>query len=197
LKDSRRRPRLEFGSHDSPDDGVCIVELASMLAGEPFSDRPACVCPVVAAYLRGWNDRLGHRDRQRLVPYAERVVGSRADRATTDLRRDVCLVAAGAGLRGGTVRRALARASMRMRILWRLGPVEALRLDEGAGAYAARISFRRDGVDSAFDLLEVLLMIGSREGDRRPVRRAEMLVEAELIARNRPRRQLSAAAPGN
>jgi hypothetical protein len=193
LKGSRRTPRLEFGSHDSPDDGVCIVELASMLAGEPFSDRPSCVCPVIAAYLRGWNDRLGHRDRQRLVPYAQRVVGSRADRATTALRRDVCLVAAGGSLRGGTWRRALGRASLRARILWRLGPADALRLDEGAGAYAARISFGRDGVDSAFDLLEVLLMIGSREGDRRPLRRAEMLVEAELIARRSPRRAAAAA----
>jgi hypothetical protein len=187
LRDSARAPRLEFGSHDSPDDGVCVVELASMLAGEPFSDRPDCVCPVIAAYLRGWNDRLGHRDRQRLAPYAERVIGSRSDRATTALRRDICLVAAGADLRGGPVRRALSRAAMRARILWRFGPVEALRSAEGAGSYAARISFSRDGVDDAFDLLEILLMVGSREGDARPDDRAQMFVRAELIARHSPR----------
>ena len=67
--------RLEPGSHRSPSDGVCIVELASMIGGEPFSDRPRCVCPVVASFLRGWNDRAGYADRQRLHPYAPRVVG--------------------------------------------------------------------------------------------------------------------------
>ena len=95
------QPRLEFGSHASPDDGVCVVELASLISGEDFSDRPDCVCEVIAAYLRSWNDRLGHRERQRLCPYADRVVGTRADRATRALRRDVCLAAAGTVYRGG------------------------------------------------------------------------------------------------
>ena len=75
-----RALRLEAGSHDSPGDGVCIVELASVIAGEPFSDHPRCVCKVIAAFLRSWNDRASHSARQRLLPYAERVVGSRAAR---------------------------------------------------------------------------------------------------------------------
>jgi len=43
------RLRLQPGSHRSPRDGVCVVELASVLAGERFSDRPRCVCEVIAA----------------------------------------------------------------------------------------------------------------------------------------------------
>jgi hypothetical protein len=179
------QPRLEFGSHGSPDDGVCVVELASIIGGEDFSDRPQCVCEVLGAYLRSWNDRLGHAQRQRLRPYAKRVVGSRSDPATTALRRDVCLVAAGATFHGGGLRRMLTRTRLRMRIAWLVGLRPALRLNEGAGEYAARITFARDGADRAFDLLDVLLMIGSTEGDRRPRDRDEVLVRAELIARDR------------
>jgi hypothetical protein len=180
-----RQPRLEFGSHGSPDDGVCVVELASIIGGEGFSDRPQCVCEVIGAYLRSWNDRLGHAERQRLRPYAQRVVGSRSDPATTALRRDVCLVAAGATFLGSGLRRMLARTRLRMRIAWLVGLRPALRLNEGAGEYAARLTFARDGADRAFDLLDVLLMIGSTEGDRRPRDRDEALVRAELIARDR------------
>ena len=184
-RQSQPQPRLEFGSHRSPDDGVCVVELASLIGDEPFSDRPDCVCGVIAAYLRSWNDRLGHHERQRLRPYAERVVGTRADRATTALRRDVCLVAAGTVFHGGRLRRAATRARVRMRIAWLVGLRPALRLNEGAGEYAARLTFGREGAERAFALLDVLLLIGSREGDRRPPNRSELLVQAELIARDR------------
>ena len=46
------------------------MELASMLTGEPFSDHPSSVCPVIAARLRACNDRLADEERQRLVPIA-------------------------------------------------------------------------------------------------------------------------------
>ena len=44
--------RLSRGKHASPRSGACVMELASMLAGEPFSDRPDCACPVIGAFLR-------------------------------------------------------------------------------------------------------------------------------------------------
>jgi hypothetical protein len=49
---SHQTVRLRRGKHASPEKGVCVMELASMLAGEPFSDRPACACPLTAALLR-------------------------------------------------------------------------------------------------------------------------------------------------
>src|SRR4029079_16155458 len=95
--------------------GACVVELSSLVALEPFSHRPRCVCPVVAAFLRGWNDRAAYSDRQRLRPYALRIVGSRAADAITRERRDLCLEWVGANLRAGRIRRVLARASIRLR----------------------------------------------------------------------------------
>jgi hypothetical protein len=53
------------------------MELASMLAGEPFSDHPRSVCPVIAAFLRAYNDAIDDERRQDLYAYAVKVVGSR------------------------------------------------------------------------------------------------------------------------
>jgi hypothetical protein len=69
---------LRKGRHDSPDRGACVIELASMLAGERFSDRPKSVCPVIAGFLRGYNDLLPDGDEEELYAYAARVVGTAA-----------------------------------------------------------------------------------------------------------------------
>src|SRR5437764_13434333 len=70
--------KLSKGKHASPEDGACVMELASMLAGEPFSDHPASVCPVIGSFLRAYNDSVDDRRRQDLYGYAASVVGSRA-----------------------------------------------------------------------------------------------------------------------
>jgi hypothetical protein len=44
--------KLSKGKHASPGDGACVMELASMLAAEPFSDHPA-VCPVIGLLAIG------------------------------------------------------------------------------------------------------------------------------------------------
>jgi hypothetical protein len=82
--------RLSAGSHPSPRSGMCAVELASLLAGEPFSDHPRSVCPVVAEFVRTYNDRLGADRRQDLVPYAARIVGTCGDRALERARAARC-----------------------------------------------------------------------------------------------------------
>jgi hypothetical protein len=69
---------LSKGKHGSPEDGACVMELASILAGEPFSDRPQSVCPVIGSFLRAYNDRIDDGRRQDLYAYAAKVVGSRA-----------------------------------------------------------------------------------------------------------------------
>lgn len=58
--------RLTRGRHHDPSDGACAMELASMLAGERFSDTPRCVCPAIAAFVRGYNDNLPDDQRQDL-----------------------------------------------------------------------------------------------------------------------------------
>jgi hypothetical protein len=154
---------LAPGSHSSPREGVCVVELASLMAGEKFSDHPRCVCDVIAAFLRSLNDRVGHSDRQRLRPYAGRVVGSRAARQITRQRRDLCLAAAGARLEAGPIRRLLGRLAMRARIFVVIGLRPAVRLNRGAGEYAARVVFARNGAEEAFVLLDRLLAVGGLE----------------------------------
>jgi hypothetical protein len=157
---SGQRVRLTPGRHGSLGEGACVVELASILAAEPFSDRPRCVDPVIASYLRAWNDRVAYVDRQRLAPYATRIVDSRAPGDVRRRRRDLCLAACGGNVSGGRVRRTLSRLAMRARIAVFVGWVEALRLDEGAGEFAARVLIGRRDLDSAFYLLEQLLDVG-------------------------------------
>jgi hypothetical protein len=184
--------RLEPGSHGSPRDGVCLLELTSILAHEEFSDRPRCVCEVVAAFLRGWNDRSSHAERQRLRPYAERLIGSkpvapapggrlgrflhpvadrarsRAGRSVTRRRRDICLIWAGADLSGNALSRALRRLAMRFRILILCGIRPALRLDEGAGELAARVVFARHDFQTGLRLVDALLEVGPDGGPKTP-----------------------------
>jgi hypothetical protein len=70
--------KLSKGRHNSPEEGACVMELASMLAGEPFSDHPASVCPVIGSCLRAYNDWIDDDRRQDLYQYASEVVGTRA-----------------------------------------------------------------------------------------------------------------------
>jgi hypothetical protein len=78
--------RLSRGSHLSPDEGACVMELASMIAGEPFSDRPRSVCRVIGALLRGYNDVATDRRRQDLYRYASDVIGTQVP-ADVEARR--------------------------------------------------------------------------------------------------------------
>jgi hypothetical protein len=73
--------KLSRGKHTSQEKGACVMELASMLAGEPFSDHPQSVCPVIAALLRTYNDSVGDERRQDLYAYAAKTVGSRGSRS--------------------------------------------------------------------------------------------------------------------
>jgi len=66
---------LAKGAHD-PNGVVCVMELASQLADEPWSDHPSCVSPVIGAFLRSWNDALDDGPRQMLKPYALKAIGT-------------------------------------------------------------------------------------------------------------------------
>ena len=155
--------RLTHGGHDSPRDGVCVVELASLLAGEKFSDRPRCVDRVIGGYLRSLNDRVSHAERQRLLPFAQRSVGSRGHRKATHLRRDLCMLRAGGRPGAGGARKLFERLAMRLRIWIGVGGRQALRLNDGIGEYAARVVYARHGADEAIKLLEVLFEVGESE----------------------------------
>jgi hypothetical protein len=56
--------------------GICVVELALVPAGEPFSDRSASVSPAIADVLRGYNDGVDGARRQMLKRLAAVCVGT-------------------------------------------------------------------------------------------------------------------------
>jgi hypothetical protein len=88
---SHQTVRLSAGRHPSPQSGACVMELASMLAGEPFTDHPRAVCPVIATVLRAYNDALDDDRRQDLYRYAAASVGTRsADRSARERRFELC-----------------------------------------------------------------------------------------------------------
>jgi hypothetical protein len=66
------------------------MELASMLSGERFSDRPKSVCPVIAAVLRAYNDGVDDERRRDLYSLAAETVGTRGSRAVRRRRLGMC-----------------------------------------------------------------------------------------------------------
>jgi hypothetical protein len=85
---SHQTLKLSPGRHPSPDDGACVMELASMLAGEPFSDHPRSVCPVIGSFMRAYNDRIDDGRRQDLYAYAAKVVDSLASEDVQQARAE-------------------------------------------------------------------------------------------------------------
>jgi hypothetical protein len=71
--------QLGRGRHASPGDRGCLMELASVLAGETWGDHPASVQPVLAAVARVVNDRVGEQDRARLEQLVPAMIGTAAD----------------------------------------------------------------------------------------------------------------------
>src|SRR5688572_12063833 len=67
---------LKAGAHTSLEQGGCVMEFSAWVAGEPHSDEPHCVSPVIGAFMRSWNDALDDETRQLLIPYAIKCVGT-------------------------------------------------------------------------------------------------------------------------
>jgi hypothetical protein len=80
-------PTLKHGKHDSIDHGACLLEAVSWVVGEPFSDHPQCVCPVLGAFGRSWNDSLDDDKRNRLLQrFITRLVGTRSTAVVEERR---------------------------------------------------------------------------------------------------------------
>jgi hypothetical protein len=81
---------LGRGSHKDIDDGCCLMEAVSFVAGEPWSDHPKCASPVIGAFMRRWQDDLGDDPRQTLKPYVPRLVGSKGSDEIEQQRGWMC-----------------------------------------------------------------------------------------------------------
>ena len=72
-------PQLSRGKHRNPRKGACFMELASYLAGERWSDHPACTHPLLATLARLANDHTTDAGRGRLVELVPSVIGLTSD----------------------------------------------------------------------------------------------------------------------
>ena len=84
---------LGASAHANLDDGLCVMEAVAYVAGEPWTDHPKCACPVIAAFMRAWNDGLPSDDeRTRLLrPWITRLVGTKSTKAVEQRRADMAL----------------------------------------------------------------------------------------------------------
>jgi hypothetical protein len=157
--------KLARGRHVSPEAGVCVMELASMLAGETFTDRPRSVSPAIAGFLRSYNDLIDDDRRQDLFACAAEVVGTAGD-PELEAARAARLQAWGQELRAGRWWRRL--LPERLRAQRRPG---ALRPHQ-AGPYAVHSINRLTGElhASVLALIEELAQMkrGARTADAVP-----------------------------
>src|SRR6478735_12095336 len=72
-------PVLSRGKHRSARRGACFMEMASVLAGEPWSDAPKCTHPLLAHLARLVNDASTDAHRSELAVLIPDVVGVRDD----------------------------------------------------------------------------------------------------------------------
>ena len=69
-------PVLSAGAHQSPAQGACIMEYASFLNGEEWTDFPSCTNPILARAAQYANDELDDETRQQLLPLLPRLMGT-------------------------------------------------------------------------------------------------------------------------
>jgi hypothetical protein len=79
-------PQLSRGKHRSPRKGACFMEMASYLAGERWSDHPACTHPLLASLARLVNDHTSDAARSDLIELIPSTIGLTSDDPRFDVR---------------------------------------------------------------------------------------------------------------
>jgi hypothetical protein len=148
MSPSYQTVKLSAGRHPAPHLGACVMELASMLAKEPFTDRPATISPVIGAFLRTYNDGLDDGRRQDLYPLASLIVGTATGRAVERERASRCLAFSrglGAALPSGraAVGMGTAEASGSWAALAALRTGPSLEVHEGALQFVHELALLR------------------------------------------------------
>jgi len=153
---------LRVGSHD-PDSTFCVMEAVAFVAGEEWSDHPACACPVISAFLRSWNDGLPtDADRDRLLKaLIPKLVGTKNEKL--EQRRSLMcadwlirkhtpawLRLAGLTKQAGSLE-ALPEITAMAQYPSLRGPLEAVRADANAARDAAWAAARDAAWDAARD----------------------------------------------
>jgi hypothetical protein len=203
-------PVLSPGRHRSPRRGACFMELASVLAGERWSDHPACTHPLLAELARLVNDWTSDAGRQQLMPLIPSVIGRRGDDGTwltiavavassviLDVPEETQQVLAGGLLQAD---RLCARGGQHLSAT-RDTARQALELVPGAVAWVDRLGFRGRTSEKTFRQRSAPTMIRcavqgvaateSSDCDQR----LRALLEAGIAACPAPRRLVVSSAP--
>jgi len=157
--------KLSKGKHLSPEHGACVMELASMLAGERFSDHPRSVSRPIASFLRSYNDMLDDERRQDLYAYAALAVGTTASREVENARIERLIEWGDEMWERRSSRSFIGRLKRsRVRRERRWDP-------ETAGTYAVHAIAKMTDQDHAASmaLVDQLIAIGSRRDAARPL----------------------------
>lgn len=162
---------LSRGSHTSPENGMCAMELVAHLSGEPFSDRPECVSRAIGAFTRNLNDQMNDQARNELLrPALHLVLGTNTTLADEKTR---AFMAADWAIRvsAPTLLRALGRDEWAAQleaidpivdlVSARSGKEKARKIADAANASANSIAAARDAIwVSAVELLKRMCEVG-------------------------------------
>lgn len=149
--------KLSFGSHKSPQDGMCVMEMVSFLAGEPWSDQPRCVCPIIAEFCRTMNDNFEQTERDWLQAYVPRLIGTASpfyekERAEYLFDRAVNVFAGMSDMADGYADDA--------RLEFEMGDYLDAAISASCALGRGLESFHPDAIPAIFETLEGLLSIG-------------------------------------
>ena len=70
---------LAKGGHETPGDGLCLMEAVAYVRGIPHTDHPACVSEYLGEFGRTLNDRLPDDARQGLIRLIPLLPGTASD----------------------------------------------------------------------------------------------------------------------
>jgi hypothetical protein len=178
---SHQTIKLSRGRHSSPEHGACVMELASMLADEGFSDHPRSVSRPIASFLRGYNDLLDDTRRADLYRFASQTVGTAGSAAVEEARAARLLGWADQLWERRSSRSMLDR--LRMRRVHKERSIDP----EPAGTYAVHAigKVTDETHAAALGLVDELIAIGARPGGEALTRRADGLVRPVASAKRR------------
>jgi hypothetical protein len=70
---------LARGSHTDPGGDLCLLEATALFAGEPLTDHPRCVSPILTGFGISLNDQWGDAQRQKLLRFVPLLPGTAGD----------------------------------------------------------------------------------------------------------------------
>ena len=83
-----RLPLLKHGSHKANDEAMCVMEAVAWVTHKEWSDQPPCVCPVIGAFMRAWNDGLPNDEERTalLKPLIPKLINTKGSEALANRR---------------------------------------------------------------------------------------------------------------